>query len=396
MAALMNADPATSRVVVADDKCPEAAEYIDNLIAHLDRPGRVPTTGLADQVIETGTPLFIPSMAFNDFLSLLRPETKAYMSCHPPPDAMVRGPIGVLLVPMRSRGATVGTLGLFDRQSTGPLPAEYADWLQGVADRIGAAIENAQLYVSAVGRLDRLQALQSIGLAVLASQDLRLTLQVILEIVSTCLGVDAADIALVDEARGALFIAASAGFHSSLMPEFRFPVDAAVFGDALQGRRFDSMAELESLGAFRRRSLFAREGFQTYRGIPLLTRNRLRGVLEIFHRGPLDPDGEWVGFLEAIATLTAIAIDYAAMITSLQSIEGTSSMPRVRQPAPDLSRAEKEVLRHVVEGLSNHAIGEQLHITESTVKFHVRRLLQKSQVENRTELARKATREGWI
>jgi DNA-binding NarL/FixJ family response regulator len=30
------------------------------------------------------------------------------------------------------------------------------------------------------------------------------------------------------------------------------------------------------------------------------------------------------------------------------------------------------------------------------VKFHVHQLLQKLDVDNRTELARKATREGWL
>jgi DNA-binding NarL/FixJ family response regulator len=49
-----------------------------------------------------------------------------------------------------------------------------------------------------------------------------------------------------------------------------------------------------------------------------------------------------------------------------------------------------------VEGLSNAAIAAKVHLSQHTIKFHVHRLLQKAGVVNRTELARKATKEGWL
>src|SRR5439155_63727 len=83
-----------------------------------------------------------------------------------------------LVVPMRSRGATIGTLGLFERRGSNPLTEKDVIWVQEIADRTGLAVENAQLYEDAVQRLDRLTALQSVSLAVSASPDLRLTLKV--------------------------------------------------------------------------------------------------------------------------------------------------------------------------------------------------------------------------
>jgi DNA-binding NarL/FixJ family response regulator len=50
----------------------------------------------------------------------------------------------------------------------------------------------------------------------------------------------------------------------------------------------------------------------------------------------------------------------------------------------------------VVEGLSNTAIADQVHLSQHTIKFHVHRILQQAGVVNRTELARKATKEGWL
>lgn len=42
-----------------------------------------------------------------------------------------------------------------------------------------------------------------------------------------------------------------------------------------------------------------------------------RGVLEILHRSPLNPDQEWIEFAEALAGQAAIAIDNAEMFQRL-------------------------------------------------------------------------------
>jgi len=52
--------------------------------------------------------------------------------------------------------------------------------------------------------------------------------------------------------------------------------------------------------------------------VPLITKGQVKGVLEIFHRSPLNPDHEWLGFLEAIGALAAIAIDNASLFEGMQ------------------------------------------------------------------------------
>ena len=52
----------------------------------------------------------------------------------------------------------------------------------------------------------------------------------------------------------------------------------------------------------------------------------------------------------------------------------------------DLSNREREVLRMVLAGHSNASIAEALFITENTVKYHVRNVLQKTGCKNRSEL----------
>lgn len=58
----------------------------------------------------------------------------------------------------------------------------------------------------------------------------------------------------------------------------------------------------------------------------------------------------------------------------------------VTQPLESLTVREEQVLRSVVQGLTNQEVAEQLHISLSTVKTHVTTLMQKLGVRNRVEM----------
>lgn len=60
----------------------------------------------------------------------------------------------------------------------------------------------------------------------------------------------------------------------------------------------------------------------------------------------------------------------------------------------DLTRREREVLGLMTQGLSNKAIAESLVVSQSTVKFHVSRILTKLEAASRTEAVAIALQHG--
>jgi len=390
LATLINKDPRTMRVHAASDVDPQIAEFIKSMQRQTDAQ---PPFSVTTRVVETGEPVLMPNVPLGDFMDALNDDTKAYLAAHPPPATAPATHMGVVVVPMHARGSIVGALGLFERRSSNPLTQRDVVWIQEVADRMGLAADNAQLYVDAVSRLERLTALRSVQLAITAGPDLRLTLRVILDQAVQGLSIDAADVLLVDESDGLLSLVASTGFRSTSMPDYRLPVDEGMPGSALQARRITTLTTLGAFSQFRRRSLFAREGFKAYGAVPLIVRGKLTGVLEVFHRSALEPDREWLEFLDALAADAALAIDHA----SLQQHATDSRTPAVPKSAsPAVSSLDREILGYVVEGLSNRTIAEKVHLSSHTVKFHVGQMLNRSGTANRTELSRKATQEGWI
>lgn len=61
-----------------------------------------------------------------------------------------------------------------------------------------------------------------------------------------------------------------------------------------------------------------------------------------------------------------------------------------------LTGREKEVLNHLVEGLTNKHIANALGIKEVTVKVHLQNVFKKLEVSNRTEAVSKVLGKGWI
>ena len=61
-----------------------------------------------------------------------------------------------------------------------------------------------------------------------------------------------------------------------------------------------------------------------------------------------------------------------------------------------LSPRELDVVRLVVDGLSNDEIGTSLGIGAKTVETHLARLFARFAIASRTELATRALREGWL
>ncbi|SEM65334.1 two component transcriptional regulator, LuxR family [Mesobacillus persicus] len=74
----------------------------------------------------------------------------------------------------------------------------------------------------------------------------------------------------------------------------------------------------------------------------------------------------------------------------------TIARVEIRRPLHLLTRRECEVLQLLADGKSNRAIGDALFISEKTVKNHVSNILQKMNVNDRTQAVVVAIKNGWV
>jgi DNA-binding NarL/FixJ family response regulator len=99
-----------------------------------------------------------------------------------------------------------------------------------------------------------------------------------------------------------------------------------------------------------------------------------------------------VDTLELVRAIRLVAQNGSAFDSrSAAAMARSIHAPQARSPLTD---RELNVLRLVANGLSNRRIGAQLHLSETTVKFHVRNIMRKFDATSRAEAVYKATKNG--
>ena len=168
-------------------------------------------------------------------------------------------------------------------------------------------------------QVDRLGALRSIDAAISASLDLRVTFDVLLDQVTARLEVDAASVLLLNPHTKMLGYASGRGFHSRALRHTQLRLGESHAGRAALERHIIGISNLtEEGGGLLRSSMLVDEDFVAYYAAPLIAKGQVKGVLEIFHRAPLEADQEWLDFLEALSAQAAIAIDNTELFDDLQ------------------------------------------------------------------------------
>ena len=87
------------------------------------------------------------------------------------------------------------------------------------------------------------------------------------------------------------------------------------------------------------------------------------------------------------------SISDGAEMIAIRAIEPEFEQIMTVEPLTD---RELEVLQLIVEGYNNSTIAGKLYITKGTVKTHVRNVLRKLCVEDRTQAAIRALRSGLV
>ncbi len=196
---------------------------------------------------------------------------------------------------------------------------EHLTLFSGIANQVAIAMENARLFTDTQRHLERVQALHEIDNAISGSLDLRVTFNVFLDQITTHLSVDATDILLLNPHTQTLDFAAGRGFRTPALAHTHLRLGDGLAGRAALDQEIVAVPNLaQDADGLLRSPFILSEGFATYFGVPLIAKGRVNGVLEIFHRTPIEPHQEWIDFLETLAEQAAIAIDNAELYANLQ------------------------------------------------------------------------------
>ena len=256
------------------------------------------TRGLAALVARTRTPLYIPDVQNDPRWIPTEPELKSAM-----------------WAPVVHQNTLFGVLSVAS-ETLDKFSASDVQVLVLYANQFASALENARLVNELRHSVQQLQALHMIDNAISASFDLRLIMQVYLDVVQNELHADAVDVLVFDAKLLQLRWAGGRGFYGHGREGHIISLHEPLLARAATEWRVVSYPDpTQNLMP---PDFFRQENFQTYVGVPLISKGQLKGIMEIFQRTPVERDGAWSEFLQVLSRQAALAIDNVELFEALQ------------------------------------------------------------------------------
>ena len=284
----------------------------------------------------------------------------------------VRMPMSVIGVPMVTKKDIIGILWV-GRDN------EFYDYEIKILEAIGGlaanAIQRASLHEETQLRSQRLFTLREIDKAITNSFDLLPITDVLLVSIMNQLTPDAALIWLFDQEKEHLQLLGGEGFSSSLKISNNIKLGQGFCGKVASSRNKLMVKETNEINSYLSEDLgFAEnDSFAHYYAQPLIARNDLKGVLEIYFKEPFNENREWIEFFETLSGQAAIAIDNTALFHDLQ-VSNT-----------EISRAYDETLEgwaRALEMRDMETYGHSDRVTDLTLLLAVKMKIESSQLVN--------------
>jgi PAS domain S-box-containing protein len=217
----------------------------------------------------------------------------------------------MIAVPLRVRDSDIGVLTLADRSGRDYSQAEVS-LLQGFADQVALALQNARLYEQTESNLKRLEALREIDQAITSTLDLRSVLNLLMEKIDVFLPFHAATtIRLFNRATGKFENAACRNIDEQ---EWKTRIKQGTTrrsGELLRTRCPVNIANLQEEPGI---SSFYRDyGFVSYLGVPLTAKDEVVGILGFYTKEAHNFTQQEVDLLLTLADQAAIAIQNAQL-----------------------------------------------------------------------------------
>ncbi|MBL8061949.1 MAG: GAF domain-containing protein [Anaerolineales bacterium] len=268
--------------------------------------------------------------------------------------------IGGACIPLYSEDEVVGVI--FINVS---LPREIStgevNMLNALAEIGGNAIHRMYLLEQTLKQVEQLKGLRTIDLAISSSLDLRISLRVVLEQITSQLKVDAASVLLIKPELNRLEFSAGRGFRTNRINTTSLGLDEGYAGRVALEKKLVQVNDLKKNSErFARPKLIEEEAFVSYIGVPLIAKGMVQGVLEIFNRSPLNVDNDWLTFLDALSRQTAIAVDNALLFENLQ---------RSNFDLASAYNATIEGWSRALDMRDKETEGHSLRVTELTLKL---------------------------
>jgi signal transduction protein with GAF and PtsI domain len=216
-------------------------------------------------------------------------------------------------VPIISKGEIIGVINVQHKRSK-RYTEEALALLLTIANQVGGAIANARLYNEMREKARRLETLSQVSETVASNRLIEDVLQLIVTMTAQLMSSKICSIMLVDQDSGELRITATQSLSDAYRRKPPLKVGQSMSGRAVQEQRPVYVPDVTAEGGYFYRDLAKREGLHSLLSVPMLMKNNVIGVINVYTSNHHLFSEEETKTLQAIANQSAVAIEHTRLL----------------------------------------------------------------------------------
>ena len=239
------------------------------------------------------------------------------------PQVRDEGVRAMALAPMRARGRVVGVLGVMSDEPRTFAP-HSVDVIKSIADQIGVAIDNAQLFARITRRSQQLALLNEVARDVLATLDMSERFRRITRLICEKFGYDAVSVFMIDPDRQDLVLRSSAGSKAHLLDhrQIRLALSEGLVGYAARTGETVNVPEVSQDPRYISPVAPVLDRTRSELAVPMKRSAEVVGVLDIEHTESQAFSAEDAEIMRSLADMLLIAINNGETVRSSQPARG--------------------------------------------------------------------------
>ena len=227
-----------------------------------------------------------------------------------------------LSVPLISNGELIGVINIHHRPKHTHSPDEIA-LVSFIGEQMGGAIAKSRLEQRSESAARRMEALAGLARTISEENYLDRILQAISEMMAETLNSPVCSIMLVDEDRRELVISAARCSSPEYLHKMPLKIEDSLIGRVVREGRAIMIPNVVDEKQYRYPELARKTGLASLLSVPLMTREKVIGTMNIYARDVRTFTDDEMGFVNVVAGQAAIAIENARLMSETLEMKRT-------------------------------------------------------------------------
>src|SRR5215472_14188742 len=227
-----------------------------------------------------------------------------------------------LSVPLISNGELIGVINIHHRPKHTHSPDEIA-LVSFIGEQMGGAIAKSKLEERSESAARRMEALAGLARTISEENYLDRILQTISEMVAETLESPVCSIMLVDEDRRELVISAARCSSPDYLHKMPLKIEDSLIGRVVREGRPIMIPNVVEEKQYRYPELARKTGLASLLSVPMMTREKVIGTVNLYTRDIRQFTDDEVGFVKVVAGQAAIAIENARLMSETLEMKRT-------------------------------------------------------------------------